>query len=431
MRHLMRFCLAALSLLAAGTSFATFHTFQIEEIYSNADGSVQFVVMHEAIGANGQQFWAGHELTATGAGGTKTFVFPKNLPGNATAGRHALIATQGFAALGLVTPDYVIPNGFIPTTNGIVNFAGVDQLSYAALPTSGDNAIYDTGETKKNLATNFAGQSGSVDAPAPAPSLNYQGLWWNASESGWGINFGHQGDIIFATWFTYDAQGKPWWLIAELHKTAAGVYSGTVSTVIGPPFNANPFPPEGSPGGAIETIVGTMTATFTDASHGTIAYTVNGVSQTKAIVPLSFGPVPSCTWGAQPNLALATNFTDLWWNANESGWGINLGHQGDIIFATWFTYDAQGKPWWLIAELRKTTGSVYTGPVSTLTGPPFNTLPFPPEGSPGGAVETVVGAATMTFANGNGATFAYTVNGTSKSNLITRLVFSAPGTVCQ
>ena len=59
--------------------------------------------------------------------------------------------------------------------------------------------------------------------PALAAAANYQGLWWNPpAESGWGINFAHQGDIIFATWFTYDAAGKPWWLIAELHKTAAG-----------------------------------------------------------------------------------------------------------------------------------------------------------------------------------------------------------------
>ncbi|HEX6793354.1 MAG TPA: glycosyl hydrolase family 28-related protein, partial [Casimicrobiaceae bacterium] len=43
---------------------------------------------------------------------------------------------------------------------------------------------------------------------AAAASPNYEGLWWASpagSESGWGINFAHQGDIIFATWFTYDA----------------------------------------------------------------------------------------------------------------------------------------------------------------------------------------------------------------------------------
>ncbi len=91
------------------------------------------------------------------------------------------------------------------------------------------------------------------------PPVNVQGLWWNPAESGWGINFAHQGDIIFATWFTYDAGGKPWWLIAELHKGAAGVYTGPVSTVAGPAFTAVPFAPA-----PVETQVGTMTATFSD-----------------------------------------------------------------------------------------------------------------------------------------------------------------------
>ena len=38
----------------------------------------------------------------------------------------------------------------------------------------------------------------SVTDPAPADS-----------EPGWGINFAHQSDTIFATWFTYGADGKP------------------------------------------------------------------------------------------------------------------------------------------------------------------------------------------------------------------------------
>jgi len=117
-------------------------------------------------------------------------------------------------------------------------------------------------------------------SPASAADTNYQGLWWNdppASESGWGINFAHQGDVIFATWFTYDAAGKPWWLIAELHKSAPGVYTGGISTVTGPPFNAVPF----SPGNIVETAVGTATVTFADGFTATFEYTVN-VGQTGA-----------------------------------------------------------------------------------------------------------------------------------------------------
>src|SRR4051812_12846799 len=45
---------------------------------------------------------------------------------------------------------------------------------------------------------------------------SYQGLWWNApagSESGWGVNITHQGSTVFATWFTYAADGKGIWLV--------------------------------------------------------------------------------------------------------------------------------------------------------------------------------------------------------------------------
>ena len=271
-----------------------------------------------------------------------------------------------------------------------------------------------------DAAGNCSAQSAAVVATAPAQA-NYQGLWWNAQEGGWGINFAHQGDIVFATWFTYDAHGKPWWLIAVLSRTAEGVYSGPVSTVAGPLFNSVPFGPA-----PVEVEVGSMTATFADTTHAAIAYTVNGVAQTKQVTPQVFGPLPTCVWGQQPNLSLATNYQDLWWNPQESGWGINFTHQGDVIFATWFTYDAQGKPWWLIAVLSRTAAKTYSGPVSTVGGPPFNSSPWN-----GGAVaETEIGRATATFADGNHATFAYTVNGTAQTKAITRQVFAPPGTVC-
>ena len=268
------------------------------------------------------------------------------------------------------------------------------------------------------------------DAKLVPAAPSYQGLWWNAtaaSEAGWGINFAHQGDIVFATWFTYDQAGKPLWLAAELRRTAAGTYAGDVFTSTGPPFNAVPF----DPARRVDTVVGTMTVTFGDVNNATFAYTVNGIAQTKAITRQLFAsPVPSCVWGAQENLALATNFQDLWWNApagSEAGWGINFTHQGDIIFATWFTYGFDGKPMWLIVTAQRTAGDVFSGPVATVTGPPFNAVPF----DPAKVADTVVGAATFTFADGNNATFAYSVNGVVQTKQITRQVFVAPGTVCR
>jgi hypothetical protein len=262
---------------------------------------------------------------------------------------------------------------------------------------------------------------GITQSPQAVP--NYQGLWWNPSESGWGINFAHQGNILFATWFTYDAAGKPLWMIAQLEKNASGAYSGPVSTVTGAPFDGVPF----DSAKVVETVVGSATVTFAAADRATFAYMVNGKAQTKAIVPQEFPRRPTCAWGALSDLRSASNFTDLWWNSAESGWGINFSHQGDIIFATWFTYDGAGKPWWLIAQLEKTGNGTYAGPVSTVVGSAWDSSPF----DASKVVETVVGSATATFANGNSASLAYTVNGISQTKAITRQVFVPPGTVCQ
>ena len=38
----------------------------------------------------------------------------------------------------------------------------------------------------------------------------------------------------------------------------------------------------------------------------------------------------------------ANNYQDLWWVPAESGWGINISQQGDVMFATWFIYGANG-----------------------------------------------------------------------------------------
>jgi hypothetical protein len=186
--------LLCLSALVGAPAWATFHTYQIDQIFSNADGTVQFVVLHEVAGANGQNFLAGHTLTSSSGGTFKTYTFPTNLAGGMdmgygmmdapTAFTRVLIATQGFAALGIVTPDYVIPNGFVPLANGTVNYAQVDQVGYGALPTDGVTAIKRTGATQPNLATNYAGVTGSVAAPPPtdpqiASAVEYYYADWN------------------------------------------------------------------------------------------------------------------------------------------------------------------------------------------------------------------------------------------------------------
>ncbi|MEP6943442.1 MAG: NBR1-Ig-like domain-containing protein [Betaproteobacteria bacterium] len=113
-------------------------------------------------------------------------------------------------------------------------------------------------------------------------AYNYQDLWWAApagSEAGWGLNVTQQGDVIFLTWFTYGTDGAPMWVFAGAPKTAPGVYSGKLYRTTGPAFNAMPF----LSSNVVATEVGTASVTFTDGKTGTFAYTLDGVTQTKAI----------------------------------------------------------------------------------------------------------------------------------------------------
>jgi serine protease len=273
-----------------------------------------------------------------------------------------------------------------------------------------------------------------------AAGVQAQGLWWNApanSESGWGISFAQQGSVIFATWFTYDLTGKGWWLSMTANKTGTSpeTYAGQLFETHGPAFSAVPFPPMGSPGGATGTGVGTATLSFSDVNRASFNYVVNGTQQTKSLTRQVFGPLPTCVYGPQPNFAAATNYQDLWWASppgSESGWGVNLTHQGDTIFATWFTYDHDGTPMWLVATAPKTAPRTYAGTLYRLTGPPFNAVPFPPVGNPRAATGTPVGTATFTFSDGNTGTFAYTVNAEAQTKNITRELFHPlAGTLCQ
>jgi lysyl endopeptidase len=276
--------------------------------------------------------------------------------------------------------------------------------------------------------TNF--RIDDISLTAGAASANYTALWWNPAESGWGINFAHQGDVIFATWFTYDLTGKAWWLTMTADGMPDGSYAGTLYQTHGPAFSAVPF----SPAAVTATPVGSGTLRFSDLNNGTFTYVVNGSQQVKSITRQVFGPVPSCVWGAQPNLAAATNFQDLWWAAPagvESGWGINFTQQGTTVFATWFTYNADGTPLWLSVTANNTSPGVYAGTLYLTTGPPFNAVPF----DPNLVQRTVAGTATLSFANGNSGTLSYSVNTqtgiVAQMKSITRQVFRSPGTVCR
>ena len=267
----------------------------------------------------------------------------------------------------------------------------------------------------------------SALAPAaPTSSLNYTGMWWKPAESGWGINVNHQGDIVFATLFTYDERGAPLWvMMTGLLQADGRTYAGDLYQVSGPAFNAQPFTPITD---ANLVKVGTMSLTFSSARTATLSYTYQGAAVSKDIVPQVFGTAAASCSATTGSRAALTNYQDMWWNPAESGWGVNIVHQNSTLFATLMTYDLAGNNLWLVmsAGLPQSDGS-YLGDLYRASGPAFNAQPFTPIT---GANLAKVGTMRFTFTDGITGTLAYTVNGVPVSKSITRQVFASPVPAC-
>lgn len=309
--------------------------------------------------------------------------------------------------IGTVTNTGASITNLVPMTTYLYSVSACDALQNCSAQTSAVSAM------------TFASGTPSV--------ANYTGLWWNDAESGWGMNVSHQGSITFATLFTYDASGAPMWLVMSngAQQGTSTIFVGDLYRATGPTFNAVPFTPIGE---ANITRVGTMTLIFANSFSGTLTYSVNGTTVVKNISRQLFGSrAASCIPTMASRMGL-TNYQDLWWNPAESGWGINLTHQDDTLFATLFTYDASGKGLWLVmsAGMRQSDGS-YFGDLYQTRGPAFNAVPFNPIGA---SNISKVGDMRLRFTNGMTGTLTYTYNGVSVTKAITRQEFSSPTPGC-
>ena len=145
--------------LAVTQGVAAQSTHRITEVFSNQDGSIQFIRLTEMAGLDARNAFAGLAITVTSAAGTRRWVFPSALPSDATSYRHVIVGvapTVPWPGLGDVPtiygfsgcciarahPDFVLPANFLPTDGGTIDFAGIDRITYAALPIDGMSALY-------------------------------------------------------------------------------------------------------------------------------------------------------------------------------------------------------------------------------------------------------------------------------------------------
>jgi hypothetical protein len=142
----------------------------------------------------------------------------------------------------------------------------------------------------------FSGLNGPVqlqipakgaDNSPPGPQLDYSAMWWNASESGWGMSVLQSATSkkLFSVIYSYASDRRAtWFVLPDGVWTTNTSYTGKLYQTVGPAFNSSPF----DPSAVGVSNVGDATLTFTAAGIGTLLYTVNGIQVSKAIVKQSF-----------------------------------------------------------------------------------------------------------------------------------------------
>ncbi|HET9045971.1 MAG TPA: hypothetical protein VFO33_03365 [Casimicrobiaceae bacterium] len=115
----------------------------------------------------------------------------------------------------------------------------------------------------------------SLLLPLSAQAADYTDLWWNPSESGWGVNLVQSDNFMFLTFFIYGADNKPTWFTALLTADSQGAYSGGLYATVGT-YYAKPW----STGDAIPgQLVGSaqFKPSTSNSYQATLTYVVNGV----------------------------------------------------------------------------------------------------------------------------------------------------------
>ena len=116
--------------------------------------------------------------------------------------------------------------------------------------------------------------------------------------------------------------------------------------------------------------------------------------------------------------AAAVDYTDIWFNPNEGGWGVNFVQSDAFIFVTFFIYgpgNQPNQPTWYTAQLRLQSNGTWTGPVYLTTGTYFG-IPW----NAGNDSVTQVGTATFTPTSAITGTLVYNVDSVTVTKSIQR-----------
>jgi M6 family metalloprotease-like protein len=320
-----------------------------------------------------------------------------------------LAVTRAGLGLGTVTSS---PAGINCTPTCFASFATGSTVTLTATPAAGSTFIGWGGDCAgTSTCTVSMNNIKNVTASfyASGATGTYSGLWWVPAESGWGMSITQQAGTNFMAWYTYDATGAPLWYVIPNCPVVGYGCTGDIYTVTG---GAPLTQPWNTPNLNV-TSVGKGTFLFSDANHGRFSFTINGVAGAKNIQRQIY---------ATSTTAPTVDYTGLFWAAPagaESGWGVALTQQANIVFVAIYTYDAAGKPMWYVASNCTLSGTSCTGDLFQINGGRTPTVPW---NNPSLNVAKV-GSVTLAFTNASNGTMNFTVHGVSGSKNVIRQVF--------
>ena len=167
-------CLVALPLVSAQ---AGSHTWDVNEVFSNSSGTVQYIELVEANGTPNEIGVPGHDITST----ANTFEIPGDPLVAPTSDKFYLIGTAAFAALtGAPTPDAIMPASFFATLAAeTIAYVPWDTMSWGAgvLPTDGVTSLNADLSTGTNSPTNSQGFTGSVNVSGGSSEIPVLSEW--------------------------------------------------------------------------------------------------------------------------------------------------------------------------------------------------------------------------------------------------------------
>ncbi len=163
-----------------------------------------------------------------------------------------------------------------------------------------------------------------------------QGHWWDPTRSGNGFEIFNAAATVQVMWYTYDDQGRPVWYTAQGPESSIGQQAWPLlhhRWIDG--RKAEP------------SVVGTLRLNLRHPEGADVVWSVGGRQGSWPIEPFRVS-----------GMLREVDHTGSWFDPANSGWGVSLTEQGDVLGGVVFTYDAAGAPTWVSGFERGSTGSV-------------------------------------------------------------------------